>query len=331
MNEAEVRERVARLFPFGEHRVRSTRVAVEHELLAADVCSGAPVPVERVRAVTRRAPYAGYLGFEPGGQVELSLPPVRGPEELSRRLRSDLTALRRDCSGVGIRLIAQPVDARSEEEVPLQLVSPRYTTMQRHFDTIGPAGRTMMRRTASTQVCLDWWPGPAGVEQWRLLQLTGPFLAAAFARTHEGTSRLATWLAVDPTRTAFNGRLLHGDDATVAYAAFAMRATVFTAPTDVDQHLSTLFPPVRPRGRYLEVRFPDVQQEDAVASLVTALATLAYDDHVRSEALRRMAGEQDRLDQHWYDAAHGTGDVAAVGRELIALTGVRVGDLDGAA
>ncbi|MEP7333277.1 MAG: glutamate-cysteine ligase family protein [Terracoccus sp.] len=331
MNEVEVRERAARLFPSGERRVRSTRVAVEHELLAADVTSGAPVPVERVRAVTRRAPYAAYLGFEPGGQVELSLPTAGCPADLSRHLRADLTALRRDCSAAGIRLIAQPVDARSEAEVPLQLVSPRYVAMQRHFDTIGPAGRTMMRRTASTQVCLDWWPGRAGVEQWRLLQLASPFLAAAFARTFERTSRLATWLEVDPTRTAFDGRLLHGDDPTVAYANFAMGATVFTAPTDVDLHLTTLFPPVRPRGRYLEVRFPDVQQEDAVAPLVAALASLTYDDLVRSAALRRVAGERDRLDQHWYDAAHGTGDVAEFGRELVALTGVRVGSLDGAA
>ena len=79
-------------------------------------------------------------------------------------------------------LEARPVDSRPEADVPLQLDKPRYLAMQRHFDSIGPAGRRMMRRTASTQVCLDWWPGAAGLEQWRLLNLAGPFLAAAFAQ-----------------------------------------------------------------------------------------------------------------------------------------------------
>ena len=83
--------------------------------------------------------------------------------------------------------------------------------MERHFDTIGPAGRVMMRRTASTQVCLDWWPGDEGVEQYRALLLAGPWLAAAYARSTGPGSRLATWLEVDPDRTAFDDRLLGGD------------------------------------------------------------------------------------------------------------------------
>ena len=155
--------------------------------------------------------------------------------------------------------------------------------MQRHFDSIGPAGRRMMRRTASTQVCLDWWPGGAGLEQWRLLNLAGPFLAAAFARP--GSDRLATWLAVDPSRTAFDGRLLGGDDPVAAYAEFAAGATAFVEPGE--QHLTTLFPPVRPRGRYLEVRFPDVQEDEDIGTLVAVLAALLYDDTCRAEALRR--------------------------------------------
>ena len=329
MDRAEVAGRVALLFPRAARGARTTRVAVEHELLAADATTGAHVSVDRVRAATTLAPYAPYLGFEPGGQVELSLPAMPCAAALSRRLRADLAALRRDCAAAGIRLESQPIDARGEAAVPLQLVTPRYVAMQRHFDTIGPAGRTMMRRTASTQVCLDWWPGRTGLEQWRVLQLAGPFLAAAFARSVGTESRLATWLAVDPSRTAFDGRLLHGDAAVEAYADFARSATVFTAPGDVPQHLTTLFPPVRPRGRYLEVRFPDVQPDDTVGALVSTLAALTYDDRVRSEVLRRLAAERDHLDRHWHDAAHGTGDVAALGRDLLSLTGV--GPLDGAA
>ena len=325
MNGTQVRDRVARLFPSDARRPRGTRVAVEHELLAADEATGAAVPLERVRRATATASYATHLAFEPGGQVELSLPTAACPGEISRRLRADVLALRRDCAAAGVRLIDQPVDRRCEDAVPLQLLSPRYVAMQRHFDSIGPAGRTMMRRTASTQVCLDWWGGAAGEEQWRVLQLTAPFLAAAFARSGDGgPSRLATWLAVDPTRTAFDDRLLHGEDPVATYADFASHAAVFTDPGDVDTHLTTLFPPVRPRGCYLEVRYPDVQHEDAVGTLVATLAALVYDDVLRTEVLRSLTGQQDHLARHWHDAAHGTGDVAAIGRQLVelAVTGV---------
>lgn len=328
MDERTIRRRVEALFPSARRRA-GTRVGLEHELLAADASTGDHVSVERVRSATTGAAYAGHLGFEPGGQVELSLPPAASADELSERLVAELAALRRDCGAAGIRLLAKPVDPRSDAEVPLQLTSPRYLAMQRHFDTIGHAGRTMMRRTASTQVCLDWWSGCAGLEQWRVLQLAGPFLAAAFSRRGAGPSRLATWLGVDPSRTAFDDRLLRGEDPVLAYVDFARAATVFTAPTDVDEHLTTLFPPVRPRGRYLEVRFPDAQPEDAVVGLVTVLATLAYDDGVRSLALRRLAWERDRLEEEWHGAANASEDVAAIGHELVALAGVRV--LDGAA
>ncbi len=320
MDAQHLRQHVTRLFPAGGRR--TTRVAVEHELLVADVETGAAVPIDRVRAAVAGAGYASYVGFEPGGQVELSVPCARSPQALSRRFGRDLAALRADCAAAGIALAALPRDSRPEIEVPLQLRSPRYLAMQAHFDTIGPAGRVMMRRTASTQVCLDWWPGAAGLEQWRLLNLAGPFLAAAFARGSGPGSRLATWLAVDPGRTAYDARLLRGDDPVAAYADLAAGAAVFTTPGDVDEHLTTMFPPVRPRRRYLEVRFADVQEDAAVGDLVAVLATLLYDDGVRAAALGRLAGEQARLEERWYGAAHGDRDVTGRGRELVALTGL---------
>ena len=127
-----------------------------------------------------------------------------------------------------------------------------------------------MRLTASTQVCLDWSPGAAGLEQWRLAQLAGPYLAAAFSTSPESDSRLAIWLEVDPSRTAFDGRLL-GADPVAAYADFAAGAARFTPE---GEHLSTLFPPVRPRGHYLEIRYLDVQPDHLIGRVVSVLANL---------------------------------------------------------
>ena len=267
-----------------------------------------------------------WLGFEPGGQVELSLPAFASMSDLARTWQRTLPKIREDCARAGILLDAEPVDHRSPDQVPLQLTSPRYVGMQCHFDQIGPAGRRMMRQTASTQVCLDWWPGRAGLEQWRLLLLAGPFLAAAFARSSGPASRLATWLAVDPDRTAFDDRLLRGNDPVAAYADFAAGAAVFAMPghdetaeptpfgawarahdigaADVAHHLSTLFPPVRPRGRYLEVRFLDAQPDELVIPVATLLSRLLYDDEVRRQALRLVQYDDPRFVDHWQQAAH---------------------------
>jgi glutamate--cysteine ligase len=290
--------------------VRRTRIGIEQELVTSDALTGGVVTVDRVRTATSGASYGGHLTFEPGGQVELGLPCAVSPEAIVGRLRTERAALAADCARAGVLLEPRATDDR---DVPLQLHSPRYLAMQAHFDTIGPAGRRMMRQTASTQVCLDWWPGTAGLEQWHVLHLVGPFLAAAFARPG---GRLATWLEVDPDRTAFDGRLLEGDPKT-AYTRFAAGAVDFLG--DPGAFLSTLFPPVRPRGTYLEVRWPDAQPD--AAPLVGVLASVMYDDALRGQVLRMLRGTD--LGHAWRAAASDCPQVLEQGRELLTLVGVR--------
>ncbi|MFD3400731.1 glutamate-cysteine ligase family protein [Kribbella sp. NPDC058693] len=290
MDAMELHPVVAGLFARG--RRRTVRVAVEQEYVVADA-DGGVVPIERVRRAAAGAMAAPYVTFEPGGQLELSLPPSLDPVGDLATLTADL---RTRLDQVGITLLTIPVDPRTD--VPLQLTSSRYVAMQRHFDSIGPAGRRMMRRTASTQICLDWWPGAAGLEQWRVLNLAGPFIAAAFAR--DG-GRLGTWLDVDPTRTGFDDRVLRGDDPIGSYTAFAVGATQFLEGAEA--HLTTLFPPVRPRGTYLEVRFLDAQEPAGVERAIAALSQLMYDDAHRRAVIRALEPEQANLAEHWRAAA----------------------------
>ena len=304
---------VAGLFPT-PGQPRSTSVGVEQELLAFDTRTDDAVDIERVRRAVEGTPLAGGIAFEPGGQVELNLPCAPDPSALDRCLATAVTELRRHCGDAGVRLEAAPVDPRPIDRLPLQLRSDRYLAMQEHFDRIGPAGRRMMRQTAGTQVCLDWWPGRAGLEQWRVLLLAGPFLAAALSRSAGPDSRLATWLAVDPDRTGFDDRLLHGEDPVAAYTAFAAGAARFVP---ADQHLSTLFPPVRPRGRYLEVRFLDAQPDHLVGRIAELLADLLYDDDRRRRVLALVAPEQHRLADLWHTAALAPDVLAGLGHELL--------------
>jgi len=324
------------------------RVGVEHELLARDVSDGSVVPTDRVCRAIRGSSYESWVGFEPGGQVELSLPCSPSVPQLADRWQTTIGQLRADCLVAGIELGADPVDDRA---VPRQLTSRRYEEMERHFDGIGPAGRRMMRRTASTQVCLDWWPGAAGLEQWRLALSAAPFLAAAFARSAGPASRLTTWLSVDPSRTAYDDRLLLGTDPVARYAAFAAGAAVFAMPGEdpgqgsfsswarnhevtgqaVRHHLSTLFPPVRPRGRYLELRFLDVQPDDAVAPLAALLSRLLYDDEVRRRALRLVLDDDRSQVDRWELAALAPEALADTSSALLSLVGWSVPTLVGVA
>jgi glutamate--cysteine ligase len=317
MNAKELHPLVSALFT--RRGSRSTRVAVEQELLVgqgADVPTGTAVAIERVRRAAVGTVAAQYLGFEPGGQIELSLPCSPDAASLARGLRSVTEELAQHLAADGIRTYALPVDPRPEHDVPLQLTSPRYVAMHRHFDAIGSAGRRMMRRTASTQVCLDWWPGTAGAEQWRVLNLAGPFLAAAFARSKGPEGRLTTWLDLDPARTGFDDRLLSGDDPVAAYASFAAGAKVFTTGGPAE-HLTTLFPPVRPRGTYLEVRFLDVQETSEVGRVVATITDLLYDDDRRRRTLRALEPARHQLAEQWRAAAAGCPNTAARGLELI--------------
>jgi len=315
MNPSSIRPQVAALFA-RDHR-STTAVGVEQELFAMDLIGGGCVAPARIGHAIAGREYADRVSFEPGGQVELSLPVAADGAAAAAQLERVTSALAADLMIRGIVLDATPVRDR-DLAVPRFLHSPRYDAMERHFDSVGPSGRRMMRATAATQICLDWWPGTAGIEQWRVLLLAAPFLAAATARSTGTRSRLATWLEVDPSRTAFDERLLRGDDPVAAYADFAAGAAVFV-DGGVAEHLTTLFPPVRPRGRYLEVRFPDARPAADVAALATGLAHLLYDDEVRRTALTTLTGEETRLAARWADAAAGTLD-QGLGLRLLGCT-----------
>jgi glutamate--cysteine ligase len=248
------------------------------------------VPFDRVEAAARSAalPGASRLTFEPGGQVELSSRPLPGFEAgvaIQRDAQALTTALARDGIGL-VALGLLPGAAR-----PRALQQPRYDAMEAHFDALGTAGRTMMRQTAALQVNVDLGPDGARPDRWSTAHALGPLLAAAFAnspfvdRAPSGwcSSRLATWLAIERGRTAPVGA---EGTARAAWAEYALRAPlmfirasedefvpVHTSlsfgdwiadghelgwPTedDLSYHLTTLFPPIRPRG-WLELRMID--------------------------------------------------------------------------
>lgn len=249
----------------------------------------------------------------------------------------------------------------SSDQIGLQKDTERYRKMQWHFDAIGPAGREMMRRTASLQICLDLLPGHAGIEQWRLLNLSGPALSAAFTNQRnlaglkdpEAESRARIWQAVDASRTGFKGRQIGGNRAR-AYLDFALSAEVLPldageeeaspfraslaqwlasgkcrpTPADLKHHLTTLFPPVRPRGHYLEVRYLDALPLPWLAVPICLLATLVGVPGARHEALERLQASTLPLGEQWRRSASQSLHDAVIGTTAEALSAIALAHMD---
>lgn len=260
-------------------------------------------------------PLGGTVTTEPGGQLEISSAPATSLAELHSAVSADLDHLTGLLSAAGLTLGEHGIDPH---RIPRRLLdTPRYAAMERVFDVRGPHGRIMMCSTAGLQVCLD--AGPAGelATRWRAALALGPPLIALFANSarHAGrdtglaSTRMAAWWGMDPRVTHPPGP---ADDPAEAWARYASAAPLLCVrrdggcwdpppgvtlrdwlggalpwrPTidDVDYHLSTLFPPVRPRG-YLEVRYLDCQPGGDWIVPVAVLAALLGDRATTEAAL----------------------------------------------
>jgi glutamate--cysteine ligase len=259
---------------------------------------------------------AAAPSFEPGGQLELSLPPRPTVEALV----ADVAVLSRRAAAIaaarGVRLESVGLNPyHSCADVPLRLPSQRYLAMQQAFDEVGPDGRRMMRLTASLQIAVDLLPGQAGREQWLVANLAGPPLAAAFANsavaagrpTGIAGARTRIWQNADLRRTGYDGRHLDLTNPVGAYAAFAAAAPQLPIQEAERPayHLSTLFPPVRPRGGYLEVRYLDAQPLWRIPETVGTVASLLYDDLARHDALDLLLPRAQDQHRAWSEAATG--------------------------
>ena len=299
------------------------RVGVEVELIpVTDDVGPAPVPPGLLAAgFTPAFIAAARPTFEPGGQLELSPPPQRSVPALVRELQGLLRQAEEQAAAAGVQLVAAGTNPyHSCEQVGLCLPTPRYRALQRSLDVGGPDGRRMMRLTAALQVCVDLLPGRAGHEQWLVANLAGPPLTAVFAnspalagrRTGLAGTRTRIWQGIDPRRTGYDGRHVDASDPVGAYTTFAAAAPrlPLAAALDPGVHLSTLFPPVRPRGGYLEIRYLDAQEPERIGGAVQVVTTLLTDPRARRDALDLLLPHAGDLQQAWRQAATGCMPIA---------------------
>ena len=283
-------------------------VGVEVELIpVTDTAEPRPVdPAVLIAGFDAAFVEAAVPTFEPGGQLELSPPPRHSRARLIHDVHTLLVRATAIAAARGVRLEAYGVNPHHTcADVPLRTPSPRYLAMQDAFDEVGTDGRRMMRLTASLQISVDLLPGEAGREQWLVANLAGPALAAAF--DNSGGERTRIWQRADLRRTGYDGRHVDSADPVKAYAEFAAAAPRLAIPECADDryHLSTLFPPVRPRGGYLEIRYLDAQPFERIGEAITTVETLLYDADVRRDALDLLLPRANDLPRAWDEAAAG--------------------------
>jgi len=212
------------------------RVGIELELLVHDrrhpERSTDGVAFDPLRRAAQQAPLAGRVTLEPGGQIELSSTPHDDVTAALAEVAADLGAMRGIAAGHGAELVGLGLDGRTVGR--RVLTDLRYASMEAYLDRWGPAGRAMMRRTASVQVNLEASDGTPGDDErrWALLHTVGPALVAAFANSPgtPGTpwqgwacGRMGVWLALDPRRTGEAPRR-PGEQAAQAWARWALDA-----------------------------------------------------------------------------------------------------------
>lgn len=269
--------------------------------------------ISDVLNVLSRLPGGSAVSVEPGGAVELSSPPCDGILPAIDVMSRDQAVLRSALADAGLGLVflgADPV--RPTKRIN---PGARYRAMEQFFAASDSeaAGAAMMTSTASIQVNVEAGPQVDWASRVRLAHALGPTMIAIAANSpmlggeFSGwrSTRQRVWGQMDSARC---GPILgvSGDDPGTDWARYALKAPVMLVhnpdaiavthyvpfadwadgrvllggrrPTtaDLDYHLTTLFPPVRPR-QWLEIRYLDSLPDTFWPALAFTMVTLLDD------------------------------------------------------
>ena len=273
-------------------------------------------------------PCGSKVTVEPGGAVELSGPPADGAVAAIEAMHRDQVVLRSAFAGAGLGLVFLGADPlRPPKRIN---PGARYRAMEQFFDASGSGevGAAMMTSTASIQVNVDAGPRDGWAARVRLAHALGPTMIAIAANspmlggefTGWVSSRQRVWGRMDSARC---GPILgaSGDDPRTDWARYALKAPVMLVhqpdavavtrwvpfadwadgrvlladrrPTvaDLEYHLTTLFPPVRPR-QWLEIRYLDSVPDEYWPAVVFTLVALLDDPaaaDIAAEAVEPVA------------------------------------------
>jgi glutamate--cysteine ligase len=276
-------------------------------------------------------PGGSVVTVEPGGAVELSGPPIDGAVPAIDAMTTDQAVLRAAFSAAGLGLVMLGADPLRPAKRINPGARYRAMERFFVASNSGVAGAAMMTSTASVQVNLDAGPPAGWAARVRLAHALGPTMIAIAANSPLLGGKFSGWLSTrqrvwSQLDSARCGPILtaSGDDPGTDWARYALKAPVMLVhippegtalpvthympfadwadgrellggrhPTayDLEYHLTTLFPPVRPR-QWLEIRYLDSVPNAIWPAVVFTLVALLDDPaaaDVAAEAVEPVA------------------------------------------
>ncbi len=255
------------------------------------------------------------VSLEPGGALELSGAPLETIHQTCDEVNEHLAEVKSIADEIGVGFIglgAAPI--WSHDEMPL-MPKGRYKLMDAYMDTVGSAGKTMMRRTTTVQVNLDFGSEADMVQKMRVALALQPVATALFANSpfFEGkpngmkSYRSWVWRNLDEARTGMMPFVFDEGFGFEAYVQHALDVPMYFVyrdgqyidalgqsfrdflkgelpalpgekPTlsDWADHLTTLFPEARAK-KFIEMRGADGGPWRRLCALPGFWVGLTYD------------------------------------------------------
>ncbi|MEM9709561.1 MAG: glutamate--cysteine ligase [Pseudomonadota bacterium] len=349
------------------------RIGTEHEKFAYCVDTLKPLPYEGERSIKSvlealrdRFGWAPILeagniiglekdganvSLEPGGQLELSGAPLETIHQTCDEVNAHLTEVKSVGEAMGVGFIGLGTAPHwTHDDMPM-MPKGRYRLMTDYMDRVGAMGKTMMYRTATVQVNLDFASEADMVQKLRVALALQPVATALFANSPflEGALnghkswRSRVWRDLDPDRTGMLPFVFDegfGFEAWVDYALdvpmyFVYRDGVYLdalgqsfrdflrgelpalpgeVPTlsDWADHLTTIFPEARIK-KFIEMRGADGGPWRRLCALPAFWVGLLYDQSALDAAWELVKGWDAETRQGLRVAASEAGLGASVG------------------
>ncbi|MDV4169527.1 glutamate--cysteine ligase [Rhodovulum sp. FJ3] len=281
------------------------------------------------------------VSLEPGGQLELSGAPLRTIHETCDEVNTHLRDVKDIASKVGVGFIGLGAAPQwSHEQMPV-MPKGRYKLMTDYMDSVGTMGKTMMYRTCTVQVNLDFASEADMVQKFRVALALQPVATALFANSPflDGKPngmkswRSNVWKHLDDARTGMLPFVFEDGMGFERYVDYALDVPMYfvyrdgkyinalgqsfrdflngklpalpgEVPTlsDWADHLTTIFPEARIK-KFMEMRGADGGPWRRLCALPAFWTGLMYDQTSLDAAWDLVKGWDTETRQAWRDAA----------------------------
>lgn len=263
------------------------------------------------------------ITLEPGGQIELSGAPLRTLEDAEVELRTHLTEVGSVAQELGLLMTSAGLNGLHDLDQVNWMPKSRYAIMRDYMPRVGQLGRWMMKMTCTIQANLDFTSEADAADMLRTSLYLSPLVSALFANSplmHGKPSGFHTarghiWTQTDPDRCGFplfmlessdfgfkdyveytldvpmylivrDGRYIDLTQERFTFRDFIHRGAQGFTPTldDYETHIATLFPEVRLKRKYIEMRGADMGPFEHILALPALWKGLLYDAEARRDA-----------------------------------------------